>query len=145
MLTNAAGAWASGALGASLGLARLTAGAVLLGALALLAGASGVIALFPIFAMTAFAWSALQPHVAGYLSRRTEASQRATVLSLMSFVPGLFGIGAALAVAPLIDEAGLAATLSGAAILLAALGLVALLAWTRTGDTTSEPPVKSGA
>ena len=106
----------------------------------MLAGAAGTPFLLPLFLLPTFWWSLVQPQVAEYLSRHTAVSERATVLSLMNFVPGLFGIGMAVGLAPLIDAAGLRATLAGATAVLLVLALATLLFWTRADRAERELP-----
>lgn len=131
MLSSSAGAWLSGPAGTRWGIHRVMWAGALLATVALFAGATGALVLLPFFLLPTFGWSLLQPHVADYLSRRTEPSARATILSLMNFVPGVMGIGTALGLAPLIDQVGVRATLAGGATVLTALIAIALAAWTR--------------
>jgi MFS family permease len=132
MLASAAGGWSSGWMRDRLGVVKLLWLSALLATASLFAGAAGTVFLLPLFLLPTFWWSLVQPQVTEYLSHRTEPSERATVLSLMNFVPGLFGIGMAIGLAPLIDAIGLRETLAGAAIVLLALGLLTLTVWTRS-------------
>ncbi|MDA0353062.1 MAG: hypothetical protein O3A10_12735 [Chloroflexi bacterium] len=131
MLSSSVGAWLSGPLGTRWGVGRLMWTVAPLAALMLLAGASGSAILLPLFVLPTFCWSLLNPHVADYLSRRTRASERATILSLMNFAPGVLSIGVTASLAPLIDSAGLRTTLGTSAIVLVALIVAALAFWTR--------------
>ena len=105
----------------------------------LFAGAAGTPFLLPLFLLPTFWWSLVQPQVTEYLSHRTEPGERATVLSLMNFVPGLFGIAMAIGLAPLIDAVGLRGTLAGAATVLFVLAVATLLLWTRADRAEAEP------
>lgn len=141
MLASSAGGWSSGWIRDRIGFVRLMWLSAVLTTLSLLAGTAGTIFLLPLFVLPAFWWSLVQPPVTEYLSRRTEPSERATVLSLMNFVPGLFGIGMAISLAPLIDAAGLRETLGGATVVLLVLACGALVVWTRAdrGEAPLEP------
>jgi len=131
MLASAAGGWSSGWMRERLGTVRLLWLSAALATASLFAGAAGTVFLLPLFLLPTFWWSLVQPQVTEYLSRRTEPSERATVLSLMNFVPGLFGIGMAIGLAPLIDAAGLRETLAGASVTLLVLAGLTLTIWTR--------------
>ncbi len=139
MATGALGAWSAGAAGRRLGLRRMFSSMLVLTALALLGGASGVIWLFPVFILPSIAWNVLNPHVTDYLARRTPDSERATVLSMMNFAAGLANVIVALVLASIIDGLGLRTTLAVAALAFAVAGLVVYLLWVTSGDTDIEP------
>ncbi len=139
MLASAAGAWSSGWLRDQLGTVRLIWLSAGLATASLFAGAAGTPFLLPLFLLPTFWWSLVQPQVTEYLSHRTEPGERATVLSLMNFVPGLFGIAMAIGLAPLIDAVGLRGTLAGAATVLFVLAVATLLLWTRADRVEAEP------
>jgi len=139
MLSSSVGAWLSGPLGTRWGVGRLMWTVAPLAALMLLAGASGSTILLPLFVLPTFCWSLLNPHVADYLSRRTRASERATILSLMNFAPGVLSIGVTASLAPLIDSAGLRTTLGTSAIALVVLIVAVELVKAATPVTVTKP------
>jgi sugar phosphate permease len=137
MLSSSIGAWLSGAAGSRWGTHRLLWTVAPLAAIVLLAGATGTPILLPLFVLPTGCWSILNPHVADYLSRRTPAGERATILSLMNLAPGVLSIGVTLALAPLIDATGLRGTLAAASLVLLALILGALTLWSRADRAAS--------
>jgi hypothetical protein len=137
MLSSSIGAWLSGAAGSRWGTHRLLWTVAPLAAIVLLAGAAGTAILLPLFVLPTGCWSILNPHVADYLSRRTPAGERATILSLMNLAPGVLSIGVTLALAPLIDATGLRGTLAAASLVLLALILGALTLWSRADRAAS--------
>jgi hypothetical protein len=109
------------------------------GALALLAGASGVIWLFPLFILPSITFNVLYVHVTDFIARRVTDHQRATAISVASFASSFANIGAAVALGVVADAASLRLALVVAALALAALSLAAFAAWAGGGDLDAEP------
>ena len=134
MLIAAGGAWASGTFGRRLRLSGSLRLLPALGALALFGGGSGLLWLFPLFALAPFAQNALHPLVADYISRRVPDSERATALSFEQLAAQLGTIAVTLALAVLVDRTGLEVALSGAAVALLVVALLVYVLWYRAGD-----------
>ena len=138
MLSAAAGGWWSGALGQRLGFDRSLRIIPALAAVALLGGASGMIWLFPVFALATFSWMALAPLIADFIAQRVPDEERATVLSINQLAAQLLGVAVSLAIGAGIDRWGsggaLAAT-SGAMLVMVAL---AYLLWRTGGAADSD-------
>ncbi|MDA0364742.1 MAG: MFS transporter [Chloroflexi bacterium] len=123
------------------GLPLTFAGSTLACALALLAGASGVPWLFPLFALPAIAFNVLMVHVIDYVARRAPEDQRATTISIGAMIASGGNVVASLAIGVLIDSVGLGAALTISAFMLAALTGGAFALWWRAGDHASEPAI----
>ncbi|MDA0270746.1 MAG: MFS transporter [Chloroflexi bacterium] len=129
----------SARLGGWLGLRRLFLLVPASSALALLAGATGLLWLAPVFMLSNFAWNLMWPHFVDYVSRRVPDSLRATSLSIASVVAGL-GYAAALpALGFGIDRLGLSATLVIGSFVFAAATSAVYAAWLRAGDVEARP------
>lgn len=134
MAAASLGGIVAGRLGRRLTLRRLFWVVPVGSALSLLAGATGQVWLYPFFIFPNFAWNAMWPHFADYVSRRVPDGLRATTISIANVIANL---GYALVTPVLglgIDGLGLRATLLIAALAFAATALVAYLAWLRAGD-----------
>jgi predicted MFS family arabinose efflux permease len=142
MLGNAAGGWSAGPLARRLRLGRLFLAGGVLAAVAPLAGASGLLLLFPLFIVPHFAWAIVQPHVSDYLARRTPDSERATMLSINQLTAQCGNIAVTLTLGFAIDRWGLGASLSTASLILLAVVAAVCLAWRRSGDTVMEPAIR---
>ncbi|MQA00278.1 MAG: MFS transporter [Dehalococcoidia bacterium] len=140
MALAAVGSWVAAPLGRVLGLRHVLWSMPLVSALALLAGASGVPWLFPLFILPAFGWNVLYVHVTDYVSRRAPERVRATAVSVGSMVASVTSVVAGLGLAWLADRAGLGAALTAAAFVLCVLTAFAYLVWWRAGDHRTEPP-----
>jgi MFS family permease len=139
MLGNAAGGWFAGPLARRLPLGRLFLGAGLLAAAAPIAGASGLLVLFPLFIVPHFAWAVVQPHVSDFLARRTPDSERATMLSINQLTAQCGTIAITLTLGFAIDRWGTGVTLTAASAILLAVVAAIVVAWQRSGDTVMEP------
>jgi len=139
MLAHAAGGWSAGPLARQTRLGRLLLGGAVLASVAPLAGASSLIALFPLFIMPQFAWAVVQPHVSDYLARRTPDSERATMLSINQLTAQLGTIAVTLTLGYAVDRWGTGGSLTAASLVLLCTVLAVFLAWRRSGDTRMEP------
>lgn len=122
-----------------LGLPRTLAVSTLACALALLAGASGIPWLFPLFALPAVAYNVLMVHVLDYVARRAPEDQRATTISIGSMIASGGNIAASIAIGVLVDGIGLSGALVISALVLAALSGAVFALWWGAGDHASEP------
>ena len=138
-ISSAFGGWMSAATERRLGLPRTLAVAGVAVPVALLAGAAGARALFPLILLSPLAWNVLHPLVADYLARRTPDRERATVLSLNSMASQLATVMATPAVGLLVDGRGTGTALlaSAAALSLALAGAYAL--WRARGELRIPP------
>ena len=143
MLGNAAGGWSAGPLARRVSLGTLFLGAAVVAAIAPLAGASGLIVLFPLFIVPHFSWAIVQPHVSDYLARRTPDSERATMLSINQLTAQLGTIAVTLTLGFAVDRWGTGASLTVASFVLLGIVVAIFLAWRRSGDTTMEPARRS--
>ncbi len=139
MLAHAAGGWSTGPLARRTTLARLLLGGAVVAAAAPLAGASGIMALFPLFVMPQFAWAVVQPHVSDYLARRAPDAERATMLSINQLTAQFGTIAVTLTLGYAVDRWGTGSSLSVASAVLLGLVLAVFLVWRRAGDTRMEP------
>ncbi len=141
MLAATAGGWWSGAMARRLGFGRglRTWGA--LASVALFGGASGLVWFFPLFMLVFFAWDALRPTVADFLSRRVPDGERATVLSLSQLAAQLMTIAVSIALATAIDRWGTGPTLAATATSMLLFVAFAYAMWRRAGDTAE---IRSG-
>ena len=135
MLAAAAGGWWSGAMARRLGFGRVLRTWGALGAVALFGGAGGVVWLFPLFMLALFAWDALQPPVADFLSRRVPDGERATVLSLSQLASQLMTIAVSLALATTIDRWGAGPSLAATAATMLLFVAFAYSMWRRADDS----------
>ena len=147
-ISSALGGWMSAATERRLGLPRTLAVAGVAVPLALLAGAAGARALFPLILLSPLAWNVLHPLVADYLARRTPDRERATVLSLNSMASQLATVMATPAVGLLVDGRGTGTALlaSAAALSLVLAGAYAL--WRARGELRlppTRPPEEGGS
>jgi len=134
LLSSGAGGWSSGMFQRGLGLDRTLRTLVAFTGLALFAGASGALWLFPIFILPAFVWNAMHPLVADYLSRRVPDGERATVLSINQLAAQIGGIVVTLALGVAVDRLGTGVSLAGLGVVMLAFGLAAYALWHREGD-----------
>ena len=139
MLVAAAGGWTADACRRRLGVGGSLLALPALGALALAAGGSGALWLFPLIALAPFAQNALHPIAAVYVSRRVPDAERATALSFEQFAAQIGAVAAMLALGALVDRTGLGAALAGAGAALLAIAAVAFLLWRRAGDRGLAP------
>ncbi len=138
-LASAAGSWAAAAIERRLGLSRTLAFAVLATANALLAGAAGQRALFPLILLSPLAWSVLHPPVTDYLARRVPDRERATVLSLNSMASQLGTAIATPVVGVIADGRGTGAALLAATAGLSVAGALGYALWRTRGDLAVRP------
>lgn len=139
LLSSAAGGWSSGPFQRGLGLDRTLRTLVAFTGLAMFAGASGALWLFPLFILPAFVWNAMHPLVADYLSRRVPDGERATVLSINQLAAEIGGISFALSLGWAVDHLGTGVSLAGAGGVMLAVGLGAYALWHRHGDIDLAP------
>lgn len=139
MLAGGAGAASAGRLGRQFGLRRTLAVLPMLAAVALLGGASGLIWLFPLFALSAFAYNGLQPLVSDYISRRVPDGERATALSYNQVSAQIAAILAMLALGVAADRVGLGWSLAGVSAALVLVSLAGFALWQRVGDLRLAP------
>lgn len=147
-ISSAFGGWMSATTERRLGLPRTLAVAGVAVPVALLAGAAGTRALFPLILLSPLAWNVLHPLVADYLARRTPDRERATVLSLNSMASQLATVMATPAVGLLVDGRGTGTALlaSAAALSLVLAGAYAL--WRARGELRlppTKPPEEGGS
>ena len=120
----------------------------LLGALSLLAGASGVPWLFPLFIVPSITFNVLYVQVVDFVTRRAPEQQRATTISIGSMVASLANVGSTVAVGALVDAIGLGGALAAAGLTGGALSVAVFLLWWGGGDTAgggSAPGASTGA
>ena len=139
MLVAAAGGWTADACRRRLGVGGSLLALPALGALALAAGGSGALWLFPLLALAPFAQNALHPVAAAYVSRRVPDAERATALSFEQFAAQIGAIAVMLSLGALVDRTGLEAALAGAGAALLAIAAIACLLWRRAGDRELAP------
>ena len=141
LAVSALGAWSASSIGHLLGLPRTLWTMGVVSTVALFGGASGLIWLFPLFIMPSVSWNVLHVHVTDFLSRRSPARERATILSLDALTWRVIAIPVSLLVAAVIDRStvGLGLASGGAALLVAVIATY--VAWARSGDTEMEPAV----
>ena len=136
----AIGSWVAAPLGRRLGVRRVFWMMPLGSALALLAGASGSVYLYPALIFPAFGWNVMFPHFIDYLARRVMDSLRATVIS----VANVAGSVASIALIPLlglgVDRLGFAPSIATLAIGLTIAVLGLYQAWWRV-DASARPVV----
>ncbi len=111
----------------------------LLGALALLAGASGVPWLYPLFILPSITFNVLYVHVIDFITRRAPDELRATTISIGAVMASLANIASTVAVGALVDGIGLGGALAAAGIVFAALSAGAFALWLGAGDVATEP------
>jgi predicted MFS family arabinose efflux permease len=136
----AVGSWLASPLGRWLGIRRIFWIMPLGSALALLAGASGSVYLYPLFVFPAVGWNVMFPHFTDYVATRVTDSLRATALSVASVV----GSATSIALVPFmglgVDRLGLTPALGILGLLLAlAVGATYRL-WARV-DASAGPVV----
>ena len=76
-----------------------------------------------------------------FLSRRSPARERATVLSINALTWRVVAIPVSLLLAAVIDRSGLGTGLAGAGAALLVAVIATYVAWARSGDTAMEPAV----
>ncbi|MBM3140061.1 MAG: MFS transporter [Chloroflexi bacterium] len=109
------------------------------GALSLLAGASGVPWLFPVFILPSVTFNVIHVQVTNYLAQRVPEERRATTISIGSMMASTANVAGALSIGASADPLGLRATLTAAGLVLAGASAVAFALWLRAGDHESEP------
>ncbi len=147
-ISSAFGGWMSAATERRLGLPRTLAVAGVAVPLALLAGAAGAHALFPLILLSPLAWNVLHPLVADYLARRTPDRERATVLSLNSMASQLATVMATPAVGLLVDGRGTGTALLASAAALSLVLAAAYALWRARGELRlppTRPPEEGGS
>ena len=147
-ISSAFGGWMSAATERRLGLPRTLAVAGVAVPLALLAGAAGARALFPLILLSPLAWNVLHPLVADYLARRTPDRERATVLSLNSMASQLATVMATPAVGLLVDGRGTGTALLASAAALSLVLAAAYALWRARGELRlppTRPPEEGGS
>jgi len=122
-----------------LGLSRTLLACTVASALALLAGASGVPWLFPLFALPSITFNVLMVQVIDYVARRAPEDQRATTISIGSMISAAGNIVASIAIGVLVDGIGLEGALVISALTLALLAGGAFALWRSAGDTDGDP------
>ena len=143
LLVAALGGWVSDLVGPAVPLRHLFWSAPAGSALALIAGASEVIWLFPVFVLPGIGWNVLWPHFAEFVSLRAPDQQRTTVISLANFGAGLAMVAALPVVGYGIDRLGLGFAVLATSAGLCAITAMAYLAWWRAGDHEAEPLVRA--
>ena len=138
-ISSAFGGWMAAATERRFGLPRTLAAAGLGAMVALLAGAAGTRALFPLILLSPLAWNVLHPLVADYLARRAPDRERATVLSLNSMASQLATVIAMPAVALLVDERGTGSALLAAAAALSLVLAAGYMLWRAGGELRLAP------
>lgn len=147
-ISSAFGGWMSAATERRLGLPRTLAVAGVAVPVALLAGAAGAHALFPLILLSPLAWNVLHPLVADYLARRTPDRERATVLSLNSMASQLATVMATPAVGLLVDGRGTGTALLASAAALSLVLAAAYALWRARGELRlppTRPPEEGGS
>ncbi|MDA1010917.1 MAG: MFS transporter [Chloroflexi bacterium] len=132
----AVGSWLATPLGRWLGIHRIFWFMPLGSALALFAGASGSVYLYPLFIFPALGWKVMFPHFTDYVATRVTDSLRATALSVANVVGSMASIS-------LIPLLGLGVDRLGYNAALAILGLILTVAvvatyriWARVDAST---------
>lgn len=147
LLLATAGSWLAAPLVRRFGLRPTVAVMAIAGPLSLLAGASGLQWLIPLFLLPSITFNVLFVHLVDFLSRRVPDSRRATTVSIASMTSNIGFIGAALLLGQVADARGVSAALVTGAVTFSILGSLSLLVWWRSGDTAPEPlarPSESG-
>lgn len=139
MIVAAAGSWVADLVGRVLPLRHLLWIAPAASAAALLAGASEVIWLFPLFILPGIGWNVLWPHFAEFVARRAPDQQRATVISIANLAASIAVVIASPATGYAIDRLGLATALIGTVVALLAMTGVAYAVWWTAGDHEADP------
>jgi MFS family permease len=139
MIVAALGSWVADGAGRLVPLRHLLWAAPAGSALALIAGASEVIWLFPLFILPGIGWNVLWPHFAEFVARRAPDQQRATVISIANLAASIAVVIASPLTGLAVDRLGLAPALIGVALTLTAVTALAYLAWWRAGDHQAEP------
>jgi len=136
----AIGSWLASPMGRWLGVKRIFWMMPLGSALALLAGASGIVYLYPLFIFPALGWNVMFPHFTDYLARRATDSLRATVLSVANVAGSIAGI----ALIPLlglgVDRLGFAPALAILGVFLTIAVIAIYRGWERV-DASAGPVV----
>jgi len=143
MLVGAGGSYIAGGVGERLGLRPVFLFVPLISSLSLLAGVSDWPWMYAFFMLPAAGFHLVFPHASGFLARRVDEGERATVISMASMVASAATVVVTPALGLLVDRASLDAGLIAASLGLATLGLLAYLAWVTSGDTRRDP--KAGA
>ena len=139
MLVGAAGSWVAGPVGERLGLRALFLVVPLASAFALLAGVSNQPWSYAFFIFPAAGFHLVFTHTSGFLARRVTERERATVISLASMASSATSVAVTPLLGLLVDREGLDSALIVASLGLAALALIAYLAWSTSGDTARDP------
>ena len=139
LLVAALGGWVSDVIGRAVPLRHLFWGAPADSALALVAGTSEVIWLFPVFILPGVGWNVLWPHFAEFVSLRAPDQQRATVISLANFGVGVATVVTLPVVGYGIDRLGLQPVILATSVVLCATAALAYAAWWRAGDHLVAP------
>jgi MFS family permease len=139
MLVGAAGSWLAGPISERLGLRWLFLIMPLASALSLLAGASDMPWTYALFIFPAAGFHLIFPHASGFLARRVTERERATVISLASMIASATSVVITPLLGLLVDRRGLDTAFVTAGAGLAALSLLAYLAWVTSDDTSRDP------
>ncbi len=141
LLIGAAGAWVAGAAGLRLGLHRLFLFVPLISSLSLLAGISDWPWMYAFFLLPGAGYHLVYTNASGFLSRRVTEQERATVISTASMVSSSATVAVTPVIGLLVDGSSLDTGLLVASLGLAAVALLAYVAWRTSGDTTRDPAV----
>jgi MFS family permease len=144
LLVSSAGSLVAAPLVRRFGLPLTVSAMALGGPLSLLAGASGVVWLMPVFMLPSITYNVLFIHLVDFLSRRSPDSQRATTVSLASMAAQVGFIGVAFTFGRVADARGIETALVIGAIAFTSVAAIALSIWLRSGDTSVEPRVRPG-
>lgn len=144
LLLATAGAWIAAPLARRVGLVATVGTMALLSPLSLAAGATGVLALVPLFLLSSVGFNVVRIHGIDFLSRRVPDGQRATVVSIASMTGNLGMVASLPTLGWAADGWGLGRVLVAAAIVLGGIALLGLVVWLRSGDTAAEPRPAEG-
>jgi MFS family permease len=139
LFVGAGGAWVAGAAGLRLGLRRVFLVVPVVSALSLLAGVSDWPWMYAFFLLPGAGYHLVFTNASGFLSRRVNEHERATVISTASMVSSSATVAVTPVIGVLVDGSSLDTGLIAASFGLAAVALLAYLAWWTSGDTTRDP------
>ena len=134
MALSAAGALLAVPIARRFGLPRTVGVMALLSPASLLAGATGVLALVPLFLLPSVGFNVVYVHGVDFLSRSVPDSQRATVVSIASMAGNVGLVVSAIALGRLADARGVEWALAAGAVVLGALAALGAVVWLRSDD-----------
>ncbi len=143
MIVSAAGSWAADLVGRVVPLRHLLWIAPAGSTASLLAGATEVVWLFPLFILPGIGWNVLWPHFAEFVSRRAPDQQRATVISITNMAASAAVVVISPATGLAIDRLGLVPALGATVGALLLVTAAAYGAWWRAGDHEPAPHLAS--